>query len=101
MEKTIEQSTRLANFLKEASAEELRAVYNKVLMKDTMGEISSVFEGFRLTDLQIKYAAYLYVYEDEYDCEASYWDNLQCVVDMSLEMSDEEITQYFNEKEEH
>lgn len=94
------KNTRVEDFLREASPEEMRAVYNKVLMKDTMDEISSVFEGYDLTDLQIKYAAYLYVYEDEYDCEASYWDNLQCVVNMAIEMSDEEITQYFNKKEE-
>lgn len=87
------------NFLREASKEELRAVYNKVLMKDTMDEISSVFEGYDLTDLQIKYAAYLYVYEDEYDCETSYWDNLQCVVNIADEMSDNEIEDFFRKED--
>lgn len=86
----------LEKFLREATAEDMRAVYNKVLMEDAMADLASVFEDYNLTDLQIKYAAYLYAYEKKYDCTTSYWTNLQCVADMALEMSDEEITQCFN-----
>lgn len=93
--------TRVENFLREASPEEMRAVYNKVLMEDAMEKISIVFEeNYGLTNSQIKYAAYLYAYEGESSYEASYWTNLERVAKKSRKLSDEEITQYFNEKEE-
>lgn len=92
--------TKVENFLREASPEDLRAVYNKVLMEDAMEKLSTVFEDYELTDLQNKYAAYLYAYEGESSYEASYWTNLERVAKKSLKLSDEEITQYFNKKEE-
>lgn len=38
-----------------------------------------------LTDAQIDYAARQYVYEGDYDCNCSYWTNIDNVIDKALE----------------
>ena len=42
-------------------------------------------QGLDLTKQEIEKAADLYVYDCEYDCNLSYWDNISNVIDMAKE----------------
>ena len=39
-------------------------------------------DNIKLTDEQIEKAAELYVYEGVYDCNLSYWDNIENLINL-------------------
>lgn len=43
-----------------------------------------------LTDKEIEIAADYFVYEGEYDCNSSYWDNIKAVIDLAKGITKEE-----------
>ena len=38
-------------------------------------------EDYTLTEDEVEYLAYKYVYEGKYDCNQSYWDNLRALIE--------------------
>ena len=64
------------------SYEEKDAIYRAVWLNHVKNDIKAFIkdEDVTLTEDQIDYIARLYVYDGEYDCNLSYWDNLSNLI---------------------
>lgn len=66
----------------ELSYEEKDAIYRAVWLNHVKNDIKAFIkdEDVALTEDQIDHIARLYVYDGEYDCNLSYWDNLSNLI---------------------
>lgn len=66
-----------------------RHLWKQYVLEDMHSFIEILnFEGFLECDVEdeiLDYAANLYVYEGEYDCNLTYWDNIGNVIEMAEE----------------
>ena len=76
-----EELLKKLNFDK-LSYEEKDAIYRAVWLNHVKNDIKAFIkdEDVTLTEDQIDYIARLYVYDGEYDCNLSYWDNLSNLI---------------------
>lgn len=76
-----EELLKKLNFDK-LSYEEKDAIYRAVWLNHVKNDIKAFIkdEDITLTEDQINYIGRLYVYDGEYDCNLSYWDNLSNLI---------------------
>lgn len=67
--------------------EEKEMVYRHVWSRHVLEDVKMRAEDLEemVTDKQAAYAAHRYVYNGQYDCTASYWDNIDGVIKMAME----------------
>lgn len=70
--------------LDEQSAHEKDQLYRKLWLPYVMEDVKSHAEdiGAELTENQIARAADLYVYHGKYDCNITYWDNIENLINI-------------------
>lgn len=75
--------------LESLTKEQKDALYRRLWYDYVCDDIRSYLEDNEeeLTEEQIEYAANLYVYDGEYDCNSSYWTNIANVVEIARENS--------------
>ena len=58
------------------------AIYRKVWKKHVIEDVNSYLDGIgiTLTDEDVDKVAQMYVYEGDYDCNLSYWQNLENLI---------------------
>lgn len=69
--------------LKTLTPEEADAIYRAVWVDRVIEDIKSYLDDSdrKAADNVIKLAAQIYVYDGEYDCNLSYWNNIANVID--------------------
>lgn len=74
-------------FAKSASSTDMDMIYRKVKYQYVMNDIKDRIKDTKteLTDDQIAYAARRYAYDGKYDCNLSYWDNIDNCIALAKE----------------
>lgn len=87
MGKSKSLESKAVDILKGLTPEEEDALYRAIWKKHVIKDIESHLEDIEetLTDDQIEQAADLYVYDGEYDCNLSYWVNIENVIEQVKE----------------
>lgn len=82
---TLKESDK--QFAEVLSSETLYAVHRYMQHLNVKEDIEGYAEEheLNLTEFEVEQAADLYVYDCEYDCNLSYWDNISNVIDMVKE----------------
>lgn len=67
-----------------------RSIWFDHVCKDILSRMEDLEDeddeyGNPLTEAQVQYAASRYVYDGEYDCNLSYWDNIDRVIELARE----------------
>lgn len=78
-------SEETKNIIKSIPSKELDNIYRLVhfnFVKDDVVAHLEDMDNVKLTDEQIEKAAELYVYEGVYDCNLSYWDNIENLINL-------------------
>lgn len=81
-------SAKTKDIIKSIPTDELDNVYRFVRFNYTKNDIISHLEdmdNIELTDEQIEKAAELYAYEGKYDCNLSYWNNIENLIHLVRE----------------
>ncbi len=80
---------KVNKILSECDEETADAIYRRLWFYHVCEDINSYEVNMELedplTDEQMERAAELYVYEGKYDCNLSYWDNIENVILLTLE----------------
>lgn len=76
-------------FAESASSTDMDMIYRKVRYQYVVSDIENRLEENEdeLTDDQIAYAARRYVYDGKYDCNLSYWDNIDNCIALAKEFA--------------
>lgn len=74
-------------FAESASSTDMDMIYRKVRYQYVINDIKDCIKdtGTELTDDQIAYAARKYAYDGKYDCNLSYWDNIENLIHLVRE----------------
>ena len=80
-------NARIKRLLEALTSKEQDAVYKHVKYEHTLEDIKSHLNdmGEELTDKQIEHVAERFVYQCDYDCNQSYWDNIETLIREELE----------------
>ena len=76
-------------FAESANSTDMDMIYRKVRYQYVVSDIENRLEENEdeLTDKQIAYAAHRYVYDGKYDCNLSYWDNIDNCIALAKEFA--------------
>lgn len=78
---TLEEPDRIDEFLSSLSAREKDALYRKLWLPYVVRDVQDFAdsEGLEISEGEVEEAARRYVYEGDYDCNMSYWDNISAL----------------------
>lgn len=76
-------------FAESASSTDMDMIYRKVKYQYVVNDIKDRIKDTKteLTDAQISYAARRYAYDGKYDCNLSYWDNIDNCIALAKEFA--------------
>lgn len=76
-------------FAESASSTDMDMIYRKVKYQYVVNDIKDRIKDTKteLTDAQIAYAAHRYAYDGKYDCNLSYWDNIDNCIALAKEFA--------------
>ena len=80
-------SEKLTDLLNSLSEDEKDALYRHLwsqYVKDDVKSCVSQNPDLTLTDEQIEHIAYRFVYCGDYDCNLSYWDNINNLIEAEI-----------------